>query len=122
MKRGTACAVHVHKALVPQADHHILPQEYGGPTTKANLARLCYNGHADVHYFLDLFLKYDGDIPWELSQHFYVTVRNLAERGYEEIKKNPKLHEVAQTLAIARLHEDVEMLEFGKRKLRELNL
>lgn len=117
MKRGILCAVHKHKVLVPQNDHHILPQEFGGPTTKANLALVCVNGHVDTHYFLDLLLKYEGEVPWEIAEHFYFKVRDLAKRGYDEIKKRQSVYDAAQIIAIGKLDNDEKMESFGRQKL-----
>lgn len=118
VKRGKACAVHYHKSRNPQEDHHILPKEFGGPTTKANLALCCSNGHGDTHYFLNLLLKFDGEVPWEIAQHFSKRVRDLAQRGYDAIVgQGEDLMLAAQTVAIARLDRDERMEKFGLDKV-----
>lgn len=95
MKRGTVCACHGHTSAVPQEDHHVLPQEYGGPTVKSNMARICSNAHGDVHYYIALLLKYVGDVPWEIRRTFGIGVRALAVRGYVQIVAGMPAHQVA---------------------------
>lgn len=99
MKRGLQCAAHRHISPVPQEDHHIWPKEYGGPTVASNMARVCSNAHGDVHYFISLLLKYDGDVPNDLRQHFGWKIRRIAQRGYDQIVKH---------------HDDVKLQDIKK--------
>lgn len=92
MARGTACAVHNHYALAPQEKHHIWPLGYHGPDTRANEVVVCANGHGDIHYLLDAWLK---GKPVSLRE-YGPRVRELAKRGYDavmaygETMSNPK--------------------------------
>lgn len=99
MKRGTECAVHVHHGAVPQEDHHILPQEYGGKTTHTNMARICANAHSDVHYYIALLIKYGmtngfSNVPWPITRTFGIQVQRLAERGYSQIVAGLDAHHI----------------------------
>jgi hypothetical protein len=91
------CECHVHTSAVPEEDHHILPQEYGGPTVKENMARICSNAHGDVHYFIALLLKYGSreKVPWAISRTFGVRVKFLAEKGYAQIVAGMPKHQLA---------------------------
>lgn len=103
MKRGIECFGHVHRDKVPQEDHHIKPQEFGGQSVAENMARGCANAHSDTHYFLNLLLKYYGHVPWDIEREFGPKVRGIAQRGYNEIKKDEALLEATRLVAIARL-------------------
>lgn len=121
MKRGTQCAVHVHRDFVPQEDHHILPQEFGGKSAKENMARVCSNGHGDVHYYLNLLLKYDGQVPWNDAKMFGMRVKSLAQRGYDGIAKNPALLEAVKLVGTARADgAPSHVHEYAWRKVNEV--
>lgn len=122
MKRGRNCFGHEHRDKVPIETHHILPQEFGGKTVRENLADGCANAHSDTHYYLNLLLKNDGVVPYIVAREFGIRIRNMAQRGYDEIKKNQAVYDVAQTLAIARLDNDVKMEAYGKQLLNRLFL
>lgn len=106
MKRGHDCAVHHHREMVPQEDHHVWPKEFGGPTVPDNLKRICANAHSDVHYFLNLLLAHQGDVHWSDAQWFGTRVRSLAVNGYTRIKANiPDTVPVLAEIAAIRLNE-----------------
>lgn len=120
MKRGTNCFGHAHRDKAPIETHHIMPQEFGGKTVRANLADGCANAHSDTHYFLNLLLHHGGHVPWDVERDFGPKVRAMAQRGYNEIKKDPQLHDVAVVLAKARLVMDTQAEDYALRRLREV--
>lgn len=76
--RGTNCAAHHHRSLVPIEVHHVWPTSYGGPNRGSNRVALCANAHGDVHYLLQHLLA-----QHDVNQAEYgPVVRALARRGY----------------------------------------
>lgn len=55
---GNLCTVHGYHYPTPlrTVKHHIVPQEYGGPTTPENLLLVCDNGHYAIHAIQDAML------------------------------------------------------------------
>lgn len=92
-KFGLACRVHVHRDFVPAEDHHVWPKEWHGPDTKANLIRICSNGHGEIHYYLNLLLttgettpgKAVNAIPYQIRNRFGSKVRAYALKGFMDI-------------------------------------
>lgn len=56
---GDHCAVHGRHSPKPMRTvrHHVFPQEYGGPTTGANLVAVCDTGHYNIHFGIDAILN-----------------------------------------------------------------
>ena len=81
MARGTECAVHVHRSMVPQEVHHIWPRGYHGPDTPDNKIKICSNAHSDIHYMMEALLR---GKKIDLRE-FGPGVRKYARRGYEEV-------------------------------------
>ena len=67
--------------------HHICPQVCGGKTEPANLVSLCDNCHYGIHCML-VTLQKTGDLPAGLNPDREL----LARQGYEQAKKNGKVH------------------------------
>lgn len=90
MKRGRVCAVHVHYSKVPQEDHHVWPLGYHGPDIATNKARVCANGHGDIHYYLELLLKTglsdpidaNNKIPSDVRREFGERTKEVAMLGF----------------------------------------
>lgn len=104
MGRGMDCEVHTHQGRVPQERHHIIPKKYGGPDTAENLIDLCANGHGDVHYYIALLFKYQGDPPPVIRRTFGRKVQAVAWRGYTGAKAlhaaNPAKVEAMRRLSV----------------------
>jgi hypothetical protein len=81
MPRGTECAAHVHKMLVPQERHHVWPLGYHGPDTRDNLVLICCNAHSDVHYMMEAMLK---GKPVDMRT-YGPGVRRIAIAGYKAV-------------------------------------
>jgi len=79
---GNQCEVHKYHWPVPlrTVKHHIHPQEFGGPTTPANLVKVCDNGHYSIHTVLDALLR--GKTPPKSTRR----ERQLAELGFTMIQ------------------------------------
>lgn len=86
IRMGLVCAVHAHDCLVPVESHHIWPVGDGGPNRKSNRVDVCANGHSSIHGYLDLLIRHDGEVPWMLARMFGPKVRELAQRGYDQIQ------------------------------------
>jgi len=80
---GHACAVHIHRSIVPLETHHICPLADGGPNTASNRVQVCSNGHSSIHDLIDKMRK--GPVPWAVQAHYGFRVRRLAKRGYAAI-------------------------------------
>lgn len=111
VKRGTACVVHRHREAVPEEDHHVKPQEYGGEKTwngLPNLARVCSNAHGNTHYFMDLLFKFHGNVPWLVRRTFGKKTRDLATEGYRRVilTEHPLHVATIREHALKRLEED----------------
>lgn len=84
---GNLCTVHGfwHRPQPTRTvKHHILPQEYGGPTTPENLVLVCDTGHYNIHAALDAMI-HKKPIP-------KVTRRELAiaRQGYLAMNREPQ--------------------------------
>jgi hypothetical protein len=77
--QGFLC--HQHHSLVSYEIHHVWPQEYHGPNTKANKVRICPNAHSDIHWLLEHML---AGKPYDLRE-YGPAVRWLAELGYQKV-------------------------------------
>jgi hypothetical protein len=55
---GDLCAIHGSHRPIPvrTVKHHIIPQEYGGPTVEQNLLLVCDTGHYNIHAAIDAML------------------------------------------------------------------
>jgi len=80
--RGYTCFAHKHDSLIPEENHHIWPLAYHGPNVAGNRRYGCANAHGDTHYLLDLMLKTNDIIPWEVRRTYGPGVRLVAEQGY----------------------------------------
>lgn len=84
LRTGRLCLVHKHDEWVPLNDHHIWPVGMGGPNIAANKITVCTNGHYMIHEFLRLLIKYAGEVPWTIAQHFGPKVRSYARIGWQK--------------------------------------
>jgi hypothetical protein len=82
VRMGTECVVHKHEEWVPLEDHHVWPKGMGGPDRPENIARVCSNGHGQIHAYLDLLIRYAGEPPWNLARRFGPSIRAFARRGW----------------------------------------
>lgn len=88
---GCECVTtHSPKAYVP-ALHHIIPESWGGPSTKANLIMLCPNTHTAVHRLIDEYVRAEGVPPWTVRRQFSFFQQRLAERAWEGRPANPRI-------------------------------
>jgi hypothetical protein len=80
---GNHCTVHGYHRPTPLRTvlHHILPQEYGGPTVAANLVKVCDTGHYNIHACLDALLA-GKPMPGGTRRE-----KALARQGLDQIKK-----------------------------------
>jgi hypothetical protein len=85
----------VHVAQV----HHILPISWGGPTVPDNLTHICATGHDLVHELLNLYVRFDGEVPWEAEQHFGTQERKLAQLAWQA--RTPGRTPYTASLAVA---------------------
>lgn len=92
MKMGMQCAVHVHREMVPQEDHHVWPLGDGGPNVAANKVRVCANAHYSIHAYLDLLREFapgaaedSTAVPYVLRRQFGARARGLALDGWRQI-------------------------------------
>lgn len=79
---GNFCSVHRYHwpPLTRTVKHHIRPQEFGGPTTSANLVLVCDTGHYNIHAALDALLA--GKTPPKVTRGEL----ELARQGYAAIR------------------------------------
>jgi hypothetical protein len=111
VKRGIDCAVEMHWTPVPLEDHHIKPKENGGLKLwrgLPNIVRVCSNAHGNVHYFMDLLLKYEGKVPWKIARTFGKKTRSIAIMGVYRIMQDTAVADVPllREQALRRLEED----------------
>lgn len=103
---GTSCAVHRHRELVPIEVHHVFPLGYGGLNRAGNRVPLCANGHGSVHYLLELMVKASGGrVPWTVRRRYGRRVRQLAQRGYDEIVAHGALERALRAVTAAMIDE-----------------
>jgi hypothetical protein len=84
---GQHChCVTFHRPKVMELDkHHIWPTGDGGPDVPENLIWLCPTTHRNVHEYLRLLLKYEGEVPSTAPSYPRFT-REVAWKGYRRIK------------------------------------
>jgi hypothetical protein len=63
----------------------VWPLGYHGPNVPSNRTQVCANAHSDVHYLLDLLLKTDNNVPWNVKRTFGYGVRLIAYKGYYQV-------------------------------------
>lgn len=102
------CAVHYyHRPAIKRSDgrytvesHHILPLEFGGRDTfthenqtVTNRVSVCPTGHTAIHELLRVWMKLDGEPPWEIRRCYATKERDLAEEGYRRwvLRGRPEL-------------------------------
>ena len=88
---GCECVTAHSPAAYVGAQHHVLPQSWGGQTTKANLVWLCPNAHTATHRLIDSYVRAKGDPGWEVSRHFSPFVRDLAARAWNQRPGTPTI-------------------------------
>lgn len=56
---GDHCTIHGYHwpPINRTVKHHIIPQEWDGPTTPENLLLVCDNGHYNIHLYLEALLS-----------------------------------------------------------------
>ena len=91
--QGFVC--HAHHEMVSFEIHHVFPQGYGGPNTKANKIKICPNAHSDIHFLMDLIL---AGKPYNLTK-YGPSVRQWAKIGAEQVQAHWEPHVTALTLA-----------------------
>ncbi len=91
VRMGLVCAAHKHDTWVPMNDHHIWPLGDGGPDVAANKVTLCANAHYSVHAVLDHIekrAKADLLPEWDFMRRFSPVIRELAWRGWWQIRES----------------------------------
>lgn len=85
MTQSVPCVVHLyHSPAVHVAqNHHIVPASWHGETVPQNLVHICATGHDLVHELLNLYVRFHGEVPWELEEHFGRQERTLAKQGWD---------------------------------------
>lgn len=83
-------ADHSPAAFVP-AQHHVLPQSWGGLTVPTNLVWLCPNAHTATHRLVDEYVRHHGDPGWETRRRYSPFVRDLAARAWAQRPAKPTL-------------------------------
>lgn len=88
---GCECVkVHSPKTYVP-ADHHVLPQSWGGRTVAENLVRLCPNAHTSTHRLLDEYVRAGGDPGYDVRHQYSFFIQRLALRAWEQRPARPTI-------------------------------
>lgn len=89
--RGTTAPCTVHFTHQPTSHineiHHVWPLGHGGPDVPGNKVVVCGTGHSSIHDLLAKWLKADGDPGWEVQRHYTRGERELAQLGYDRIKR-----------------------------------
>lgn len=96
---GTGCeCVNAHSpATYVPADHHVIPQSWGGQTVRSNLVRLCPNAHTATHRLLDTYVRAGGDPGWDTLRHFSPYIRHLAAVAWANRPPKPTITSLTHT-------------------------
>jgi hypothetical protein len=81
--------------------HHIYPQEWGGPTVSSNLVEVCDTGHYNIHAILTLMV---AGTPLDKNLGTKKEYA-LAKQGYDTwvLNGKPTLHKALNDIAFGRL-------------------
>jgi hypothetical protein len=81
------CDIHKYHrpSILVETDHHVIPQSWclaaGQPIDPVTIG-VGATCHDNVHYAIDLLVRYQGKPPWDLWQHVGSAERDWAEEGY----------------------------------------